>query len=573
MNESIILHHFREKKWLRFAEPREIVCANAVEQVRPALKQIEQMTQRGYFAAGFLSYEAAPAFDRAFTTLPPSGFPLLWFGIFAPPDVIDLPKSHEIATINWQVDTTRDDYFRAIRTIKEQIARGETYQVNFTIRQRAAFSGDPFDLFLQFAGDARYGAFVNLQNYAICSASPELFFERSGEQIISRPMKGTAPRGRTVAEDDAIRQTLFHSEKNRAENAMIVDMLRNDIGRIAAPGSVSVREVFHLEKYPTVWQMTSTVQAKTAASIANVFAALFPCASITGAPKISTMKIIAALENSPRNIYTGSIGFIAPNGDAQFNVAIRTALIDKRQSCIEYGIGGGIVWDSVPKDEFAECRFKARVITQSAERRDFSLIETLLWEPGNGYFLLDYHLRRLADSAAYFDFFRDIAAIRESLLRLAMDFPKTPQKVRLLLAKSGERRCETALISHSPPQKPLRVRLAKNPVDSGDKFLFHKTTQRRVYQRARADFPEADEVILWNERGEITEGCIHNIVVKIDEKWVTPPLDSGLLNGVYRQFLLDERKISERVITVETLKAAREIALINSVRKWQPAAL
>ncbi len=573
MNEVIILHHFREKKWLHFAQPHEIVCANTLSDVRPALKRIEQMIQSGYFAAGFLSYEAAPAFDAAFTNLPSSDFPLLWFGVFGAPDVFTLPKPRTIASLNWDIDTNKEDYFQSIREIKKQIARGETYQVNFTIRQRAEFSGDPFDLFLQFADDAPYGAFVNLDDYAICSASPELFFERSGDQIISRPMKGTAPRGRTTAEDAAIRDALFHSEKNRAENAMIVDMLRNDIGRIAESGSVAVSDVFRIEKYPTVWQMTSTVQAKTTATITEIFDALFPCASITGAPKISTMKIITALERSPRNIYTGCVGFIAPNGDTQFNVAIRTALIDKRQNHIEYGIGGGIVWDSSPEEEYAECQFKARVITQSAQPRNFSLIETMLWEPGKGYFLRDYHLKRLADSAAFFDFSCDIVAIREALVRYAKYFSQKPYKVRLLLPKNGGLHSEHVPISLSPVKKPLRIHLAKNPVDSGDKFLFHKTTRRQVYQRARADFPDADEVILWNERGEITEGCVHNIVVKMDGEWVTPPLECGLLNGVYRQFLLDEGKISERVISVEMLKAARKIALINSVRKWQPAKL
>ncbi len=573
MSPTLIIHDPVRQSWLQFTRPRELIVATRLEEVIPALEKIRTLTERDFYAAGFLSYEAAPAFDSAFCTHAPTDFPLLWFGIYDEPGEVTPPPSEAPFALNWQITTTRTRYGDAIGQIKAAIARGDTYQVNFTIRQVAEYAGAPRRLFRQIAGNAPYGAFIETDDFAICSASPELFFRRAGQMITTRPMKGTAPRGRTRAEDERLREALFHSAKNRAENAMIVDMLRNDIGRIAQTGSVTVAEVFRIEKYPTVWQMTSTVRAETSAGITGIFRALFPCASITGAPKVSTMKIIAALEDGPRKIYTGSIGYITPGGDAQFSVAIRTALVDKRRHLVEYGIGGGIVWDSETEGEYRECLLKAAVITRPPAPRDFRLLETLLWEPPEGYFLLAYHLRRLQDSAAYFDFRCDLLAIRAQLQRLSPKLPPRAHKVRLLLNRNGQAKLEAAPLAPDRSHRPWQVRLATAPVDSTDCFLFHKTTHREGYARAKAAFPDADEVVLWNQRGEITEGCITNVVVKIDGRWVTPPVHCGLLGGTYRQFLLDAGQITERVVSVEEFRRAGEIALINSIRKWRPARL
>ena len=344
-------------------------------------------------------------------------------------------------TLNWQADIERESYNTAIEKIKDYIAQGKTYQVNYTMRLNSEFNGGEWDFFLHLAQTQnKYAAYIDTGRYVICSASPELFFKLDGNKIYSRPMKGTAKRGRTTLEDKEQAEWLHNSIKNRAENVMIVDMIRNDLGRIAEIGSVQVPELFTIEKYPTLFQMTSTVQAKTNASLDEIFSALFPCASITGAPKVSTMNIIAELETTPRKIYTGSIGYISPNRKAQFNVAIRTALIDRENKTAEYGIGGGIVWDSTSADEYSEALLKARVLTERPQ--EFSLIETLLWTPEDGYFLREKHTARMQDSAEYFGFPFSREEFEHQLDQLAKHF-NSPQRVRILLNKHGEFKAES----------------------------------------------------------------------------------------------------------------------------------
>ncbi|MCK4467634.1 MAG: chorismate-binding protein, partial [Desulfobacterales bacterium] len=340
-----------------------------------------------------------------------------------------------------------------------------------------------------------------------------------------------------------------HSEKNRAENVMIVDMVRSDMGRIAHTGSIQVDELFALEKYPTLWQMTSTVTAKTKAGLSEIFRALFPPASITGAPKPRTMQIIAELETGPRRIYTGSIGFISPDRKAQFNVAIRTVLVDKIKGQAEYGVGGGIVWDSTETIEFEESQTKAKILTERLS--DFSLLETILWVPENGYYLLQQHLARLKDSAIYFSFSADIDAIRDKLLSLAGAFPHTAHKVRLLVAKNGHITCKPEVLRHSIVRHIQRVCLAQSPIDSSNPFLYHKTTNRRVYDQALASCPGYDDVILWNEKGEVTESCIANIVIELDGKLYTPPVQCDLLAGTFRAWLIKQNKVREKVIRLK----------------------
>ncbi len=319
-------------EWLHFKNPRRVISTTVVGEVRTAMQEMEGLVNsNGWHAAGFVSYEAAPAFDRAFRVRALDDFPLLWFGLYEKPAVVDLPvveAPHPAMT--WKPLTGRKTYETTIEKIRDHIARGRTYQVNYTMRLQAAFQDDPWKLFLALVQNQnQYAAYLDIGRHVICSASPELFFELDSDVIRSRPMKGTAPRGRTTVEDRHQAEWLKHSEKNRAENVMIVDMIRNDIGRVAEVGSLHVPELFHIEKYPTLFQMTSTVQARTGATVTDIFAALFPCGSITGAPKVSTMKIISELETTPRRVYTGSIGFIAPDRTARFNVAIRTVRVDR----------------------------------------------------------------------------------------------------------------------------------------------------------------------------------------------------------------------------------------------------
>jgi para-aminobenzoate synthetase / 4-amino-4-deoxychorismate lyase len=556
--------------WLHFGDPHCIIRADSFHDVLPALRDMERRVEADRcFAAGFVAYEAAPAFDPAFPTFPAAeGLPYLWFGLYPEPRRIRLPRPQRPKELlAWQPTVSAETYSGAIERIKEHIARGRTYQVNYTMRLETHFHGDPWELFLHLAQTQNnHAAFVHTGRYVICSASPELFFQLDGASITCRPMKGTTARGRTTAEDIGRSQWLRTSEKNRAENVMIVDMIRNDLGRIAELGSVEVRDLFHVERYPTLWQMTSTVTARTRAAVPEIFAALFPCASITGAPKVSTMQIISELETTPRRIYTGSIGYLAPGRKASFNVAIRTAFVDREQATAEYGVGGGIVWDSTGPDEYAEALLKARVLTERTP--EFSLLETMLWMPGEGFFLRDKHVERLLDSAAYFDFPISRADLEGSLEQIAGQFTSS-QRVRLLLHRNGQLDSEATPVGTEDKSGPLNACLAREPVDSREVFLFHKTTNRTIYEAARAGFEGFDDVLLYNESGELTEFTIGNLVLELGGQCVTPPISSGVLPGTFRAFLLETGQVVERVVRAEHLKDCGRIFRINSVRKWQ----
>ena len=565
----VILRDAREQRWLCFDRPEQVITATAVDQVVDKLRLIEdQVNRSGLHAAGFIAYEAAGAFDPALATRCGDGFPLLWFGLYGAPVVLDdsaLQSGPAADRLDWAAGIPQHDYLAAIDRIRRYIAAGDTYQVNYTFRLKSRIVGDPWDLFRSLirAQGPGFSAYVATDDWTICSASPELFFELDGRRIHSRPMKGTAPRGLTLDDDRAKAAGLHRCEKNRAENAMIVDMVRNDLGRIARPNTVKVSDLYRVEKYPTLWQMTTTVEAETDAGFAEILAATFPPASITGAPKARTMEIIAELETAPRRVYTGAIGMLAPGRRAQFNVAIRTVLIDRKTGDAEYGVGGGIVWDSDPQGEFEECQTKAEILFRS--RPEFQLLETMLWTPEDGYDLLDRHLDRLAASAEYFSFRLDVQDVRQRLAELTEGFAQTPQRVRLLVATNGEIACEAHPFTPNAGP-PLRVCLAADPVDRTDPFLYHKTTHRRVYDEARSACPGFDDVILWNRRREITESTIANVIVEIDGRQYTPPVQCGLLPGTMRAELLATGRLTERVVTVEDLAACSRVWLANSVR-------
>ncbi len=567
-----VLYDPEQQNWLRFENPLELIEVHDPAQVLPALQRIERLVEEeGRHAAGFVSYEAASAFDDAMQTRPAAGFPLLGFGIFAsverihlePPEAADSPSA-------WHAILQQAEFTTKVATIRSAIARGETYQVNLTFPLQSDFPGDPWPFFRRLVHDqqAMGAGYLQAGRWTICSVSPELFFVRDGDRLTMRPMKGTAPRGRSSLEDSQRAEELSRSPKNRAENIMILDMVRNDLGRLAPPGDVHTTAICTLEKYPTVWQMTSTVSARSDASYAEIFRALFPCASITGAPKIRTMQIIAELEPVPRRIYTGAFGWIAPGRQARFNVAIRTALIDRQSATAVYGVGAGITWDSDGGEEYRECLVKGEVLTRSSE--EFVLIETLRWTPRHGYFLLQEHIARLKASAEYFDFSFDAERLKGYLFTLAGRFPAAPQKVRLLLHRDGTLEGSFEPIA-SHPTLPLTLRLAEQPVDSRSVLLFHKTTLRGIYERCLEQRQDADEVVLWNERGEITEGTTANLVVELSGAWVTPPLESGLLPGTYRDFLLRRGTIKEQTLTPDDLRNSSRIYLINAVRKWRRA--
>jgi para-aminobenzoate synthetase/4-amino-4-deoxychorismate lyase len=424
---------------------------------------------------------------------------------------------------------------------------------------------DPWSFFTCLAHDAPYAAFVEGDEFAIVSASPELFFRLDGDRLVCRPMKGTAARGMTLDDDNVRRDALRASTKDQAENVMVTDMLRNDMGRVSQPGSVELTSLYDIEKYPSVWQMTSTISATTDASITAIMAALFPCASITGAPKASSMNIIAQLETSPREIYTGSIGYIAPARKAQFSVAIRTAWWTRASGETTYGVGGGIVWDSDADAEYEECLTKSKVLQGQPARDSFSLLETLRLGRDGCYLLLDLHLQRLANTASYFDFGLDPVHVRVTLARLAGQLAAGEYRVRLLVAADGQLATEHALLDMETPRR-RKIRLARHPVDNSNPFLYHKTTHRDVYTRAMRGAGDCDDVLLWNRDGYITETTIANVIRNIGGEDLTPPVECGLLAGTFRQHLLEQGLLREQAMHRDELEFGETLVLVNSVR-------
>ena len=557
-------------RWLLFRHPSKIYAATTLDDVRRGVEAVEKAVASGQWAVGFLTYEASPAFDDAFSVHPPGKLPLAWWGIFdGPEQVFDTLDSENLPPpdLDWRPRITRDAYGKAFGRVREAIAAGETYQVNFTFPLEASFTGGAWNFFLNLcqSQDAPYAAYFDLGPSVVCSASPELFFELEEGHLRTRPMKGTAPRGRSAEEDDTFAVNLAASSKDRAENVMIVDMMRNDLGRVARPGTVRVEELFTVETYPTVHQLTSTVVAETEASFGEVLAALYPCASITGAPKVSTMGIIHRLEAEPRGIYTGAVALLSPRR-AQLSVAIRTATIDRVRGVARYGVGGGIVWDSEVAAEYEECRTKARVLRTVPP---FALLETLLWRKRSGYFLLDRHIQRMLASARYFGYSLRPEAVRAKLHELASSFRESRQRVRLEAHRDGRLQ-----VTHEPwpcsGRSRWRVTLDDRPTDTNDPFLFHKTTHRRIYDEAFERRGAADEVVLFNERGELTEATRANLVLQIDGEWLTPALHCGLLAGTYRAVLLARGRVREAVLPVEMFEQAAKVFLVNSLRGWIP---
>ncbi len=562
-------------RWLAFYRPRAILETRRLEEVAGIVARAAEAAEGGLWAAGFLTYEAAPAFDPALVTGRAGSLPLVWFGLFERPREVTLDELATGASLelgDWTPTLDPEAYARRITTIRQAIARGDTYQVNLSLRLRARYAGDPWSLFHRLASTRPngHGAWVDLGEHQLCSVSPELFFALDGNQLTARPMKGTARRGPTTATDLERLRWLGASAKNRAENLMIVDMVRNDLGRVAQPGSVETPRLFEIERYPTVFQMTSTVEARTSRGIPEIRAALYPAASITGAPKVSTMQLIAELEDDPRGSYTGAIGYLGPQRRAELNVAIRTVHFDRRRQLAEYGTGGGVVWDSVVEDEHEECRTKALAVT--APHGPVTLFETLLWDPeGGGYWLLERHLDRLLDSAYYFDIPCERVEALRTLERCAATLERRPLRVRLELDARGA--LSTAASPLNVVRRPWRVALAEEPVDAGEPLLHHKTTSREVYERARERVPDADDVLLRNRAGEITESTVANLALRQGSRWLTPSAECGLLPGTFRAELLARGLLEEARLRRGDLETADEIWLINSLRGWIPTEL
>jgi para-aminobenzoate synthetase/4-amino-4-deoxychorismate lyase len=570
-------------RFLRFADPVGSRVAAVPDEVPALLDFAERGAASGLWAVGFVGYEAAPAFDSALAAhAPASGpAPLAAFALFREPGELLLTGARrertEAPTREVRAGIEEGSFTAGVEAIRAAIAAGSTYQVNLSFPFNGRLSPPSRTGESGLSGflapeEAPYAAWLEGESWAILSLSPELFFERAGARVVSRPMKGTRRRGRFPAEDARRAAELAASEKDRAENLMIVDMVRNDLGRIARPGSVEVERALELERFPTVWQMTSTVAATSDARLPELFAALFPCASVTGAPKPATTRFIRDLEAGPRGVYCGAIGSVRPGGRARFSVAIRTLEIDLRDARFRYGVGCGVTWDSDPREEWRECLAKARVLDGPGP--DFELIETMRWREGIGVELLDLHVERIAGSAGYFGFAGVDALgarMREAIAAHGAALPSGSHRLRLKLARDGEIAIESE--PFEAETKVWTIAIAAEPSSSEDLFAFHKTTRRERYERALAEAPPGvDEVLLVNEHGELTEGTRTNLMVQMSgDVWLTPPVESGLLPGVFREHLLRTGQAIEATLYPRDLKRAHRIRLVNALRGWIPA--
>ena len=555
----------RRTAW--FTNPIEVLEARTVDQIENVFERVDDLVRRGRHVVGFVSYEAAPAFDRALVTRPAGALPLVWFGVFHAPELVASDPLRSRPVVTWRERPSARPYGDAVEAIRQAIAKGDVYQVNHTERLDVDIVGEPADLYRRMlaAQGGGYGARIHTGRFEILSASPELFFQREGDRLWSQPMKGTARRGRWLEEDDRRAAELSSSAKERAENVMIVDLIRNDLSRVAEPATVQATRLFDVHRLPTVLQMTSTVEARVRPEVPtwDVFRALFPCGSVTGAPKIAACRVISELERDPRGVYCGAIGHISPDGVAAFSVAIRTLTIDHASGRAEYGVGSGITWDSAGSAEYDELKAKTAILTDDLP--PVGLIETLRLD-GGSYKRLEFHLDRLESSAKYFGFKRELRVAAEQALAEQADRPSPPQRVRLEVSADGRVDLQSRPLDAGPTQIPT-VALATSPVRRNNRFLFHKTTQRSIYDRHRAEHPDAFDVLLWNEDRQVTEFTIGNVVVELGGVHVTPPRECGLLAGAMRDELLRRGAIVERVVTLEDLADATRLWLVNSVRE------
>lgn len=561
---------------MAFDAPQAVYQAWTPAEVPEVFSRVRQATQDGKWAVMAVAYEAACAFDPVLAVHPPRDFPLAHAAIHdAPKDTgpacaLSFARDADretggYALSPWRPLVSKARYLADLLRIREHIRGGESYQVNYTMPYQAVFSGDAGRLFSDLLPGqaAGYAAFVDMGAHRILCFSPELFFERRGREVLVRPMKGTMPRGAGPDEDAALAARLAACPKNRAENVMIVDLMRNDLGRLAETGSVRLERLFTVEAYPTLWQMTSEITARLRPGIGlfEIFQALFPCGSVTGAPKVRTMQIIHALEGRPRGIYCGALGFVRPGGDCEFCVPIRTIRLDSGTGLAEYWTGGGVTIGSGPEEEYAECRVKMRFL--EGARGTFRLLETILLEDGR-YALLPGHLARMEASARTLGFAFDPHGARRALEGVLHGRESGKFRVRLLVEADGRFQVQAGPLGELP--QVLRLGLARTPVVSGRMLLGHKTDWRAPYERARRERPGCDDVLLFNEKGRITETTIANVAVRREGRLVTPPLSDGVLPGVFRAELLGRGEMTEGSIGVDEVLALGTVRLFNSVR-------
>ena len=573
-----------DNKSYLFTAPIKILSTRDLQSIPDIFDQVENALRAGHYVAGFLSYEAGYHFEPAALgrsqRLPNTDLPFAWFGVYGTVLSLDEHDSSQAQIVHDKETTverdeaaillSRTEYRSAIDRIRRYIEAGDLYQANFTMKIRQTWNGDANGLFKRIMANqpVPYGALINTGETLLLSASPELFFRRSGKEILVRPMKGTARRGRDLKEDAEAAAQLASDDKNRAENIMVVDLLRNDLGRLCITGTVQARDLFAVVRYPDLLQMTSTVCGVLPAGTRyyEIFRNLFPCGSITGAPKIRTMQVIRELEDDAREIACGAIGFFAPDDRATFSVAIRTMMV--RSGTIEMRVGSGVTYDSDADSEYDECLLKSQFLFR--EPALFEIIETILWDAG--FVFLDLHLQRMADSAEYFGFQFDTAIAKERLYQLAADFTDgSCHRIRMLLSRSGAISMTSAPIGTETTAASILI--AAEHTHSADVFLRHKTTRRALYNRIFAEGQSRgfDDVLFMNERDEVTECAIHNLMVERNGVFVTPAVSCGLLPGVFRRHLMESRpEICEGVLTLDEVLAADKVFIFNSVRGLTP---
>jgi para-aminobenzoate synthetase/4-amino-4-deoxychorismate lyase len=564
-----------------FEAPREVLVAWQPREVPEVLRQAEARAQAGAWCVGGLNYEAAAAFDSALQTHAPApGWPLACFGVFDRPMPWAAPAPVlQAAGAPWQWSISREQYGQRVEPLRCAIAAGECYQVNLTAALQSEWEGDPdaWMVRLQAAQPGAYLLRLDWGDRQVLSASPELFFDWDADsgRLTCRPMKGTAARHVQPARDRQARDGLLDSPKERAENVMIVDLLRNDLGRIAVPGSVQVPRLFELEAWSTVWQMTSTVTGLTrpGCALADVFGALFPCGSVTGAPKVQAMQWIRELEDGPRGVYCGALGVLRPGGSATFNVPIRTLAFERAalpgRWRVRYGVGSAITWDSDAAAEWRELAAKSRVPERIVQA--FELLETLRLQDGR-YSLLAEHLDRMGHSAGCFGYPWDRGRIEAVLASTAREHPQGSWRVRLTLDARGRAQCGADALPAT--NEPVLFALSDQPLDTQGadaEFITHKTTRRGHYESRLRQAPGLFDTLLVNERGELTEFTRGNLALRREGRWLTPALHCGLLPGTMRQDLLARGVLAEAVLSPQDLRDAEEVAFFNSLRGWLAA--
>lgn len=568
-----------------FYNPVKILSLTDPKDVKQFFSELEKLSKQ-YYCAGFFSYELGYLFEDIFHYNIKKPFPYAKFYAYEKPDIINHHKDKKFFTHplsaydksdyklkNLKLNISEKEYIKNIHKLKDYIYKGDIYQANYTLKYKFHFTGTAEKLYqdLKTQQNVAYNVFAKMDNFYILSLSPELFFYKNKQHIVVKPMKGTVKRGHTIEEDNQHKKWLQNDEKNKSENIMIVDLLRNDLGKISEYGSVKVTKLLESEKYNTLFQMTSTIESKLKKNISlyELIKSIFPSGSVTGAPKIRSMEIIRELEKEKRKIYTGALGFFQPDGTAKFNVPIRTILINKNKG--EMGIGSGIVFDSKTCEEFSECKLKASfLIKKPVPCFDFQLIETFLFDKHYKYPGL--HLKRLKKSALYFDFKYNREKIVTELEKMKKQLKNNKYKIRLLLDKSGKITTEYIKLKHQ--NKDYKIIISRYRTNSNDIFYFHKTTNRSLYEnelknaRAKGYF----DIVFLNEKEQLTEGAISNIYIKKNEHLFTPPVQCGLLNGVIRHVKIKTlNNIEKKIITLKDLYNADSIYISNSIIGFQEA--